>query len=79
MDVVMAGGADHEGLASFTRHELRPWWLWLPRFAEVGELADVVDFYLTGVLAHLTSSRLEPFDQLPTVNDARGRFAVDKD
>ena len=56
MDVVMADGADHEGLASFSCHELGPWWLWLSGFVEMGELADVVDFYLAGVLAHLTSS-----------------------
>ena len=67
MDDVVAGGADHEGLASFTRHELRPWWLWLPRFAEVGELADVVDFDLAGVLAPLASSCLEPLDEVPPV------------
>jgi hypothetical protein len=59
MDVVMAGGADHEGLASFSCHELGPWRLWLPGFVEVGGLADVVDFYLAGVLAHLASSCIE--------------------
>ena len=53
MDDVVAGGADYESLASFTRHVLRPWRLWLPGFAEVGELADVVDLDLAGVLAHL--------------------------
>ena len=51
---------------------LRPWRLWLPRFAEVGELADVVDFHLAGVLAQLASSCLEPLDQLGAADDARG-------
>src|SRR6476659_3450306 len=79
MDVVMAGGADHEGLASFSCHELGPWRLWLPGFVEVGELADVVDFYLAGVMAHLASSCLEPFDPPPTTDDARGALAADQD
>ena len=75
----MAGGADHEGFASFSCHELGPWRLWLPGFVEVGELADVVDFHLAEVLAHLASSRVESFDQLLTADDARGWFAVEKD
>ena len=64
MDDVVAGGADHEGLASHACHELRPWRLWLPPLREVGEFADVVGFHLAGVLAQLTSSGLEPLDQL---------------
>src|SRR6266516_5893768 len=80
MDDVVASGADHERLASFTRHELRPRRLWLPRFAEVGELANVVDFHLAGVLAHLASSCPEPLDQLGAADDdARGWFAVGED
>ena len=79
MDVVVAGRADHEGLASSSRHEVRPWRLWLPRSAEVGELADVVDFDLAGVLAQLTSSCLEPLDQLGAADDARGWLAVGED
>jgi hypothetical protein len=80
MDDVVAERADHEGLASFTRHELCPWRLWLPRFAEVGELADVVDFDLAGVLAHLASSCLEPLDQLGVADDdAWGWCAVGED
>ena len=70
----MASGADHERLASFTRHELRPWRLWLPRFAEVGEFADVVDFHLAGVLAHLASSCPEPLDQLGAADDESRTF-----
>ena len=62
MDEVMAGGADHEGLSSLSCHELGPWRLWLPGFAEVGELADVVGFHLAGALAHLASSGLESLD-----------------
>jgi hypothetical protein len=51
----MAGGADHEGLTSPFDHEFGPPWPWLPRFAEVGELADVVDFHHAGVLAQARS------------------------
>jgi hypothetical protein len=79
MDVVMAGGADHEGLSSLSCHELGPWRLWLPGFAEVGELADVVDFHLASALAHLTSSGLEPLDELRAADDARGWLTVCED
>lgn len=39
----MAGGADHEGLASPGSHELRPRRLWLSRLCEVGKLAYVMN------------------------------------
>jgi hypothetical protein len=73
----MAGGADHEGFASFSCHELCPWRLWLSGFVEVGELAGVVGLHLAGALAQLTSSGLEPLDELraagwcPGVADGR--------
>jgi hypothetical protein len=53
MDGVVADCADHESPASLSGHELRPCWSWLPWLAEVSELADVVDLYLAGALAHL--------------------------
>ena len=81
MDTVMAGGADHEGLSSLSCHEFGPWrrWLWLSGFVEVGELADVVGFHLAGALAHLTSSCLEPLDELCAADDARGWLTVGED
>ena len=78
MDDVVAGGADHEGLAAHPCHELRPWRLSLPGLCEVGELADVMDFHIAGVLAHLASSALEPLDELGTADD-RGWLAIDDD
>ena len=79
MDEVVAVGADHEGLSSLSCHEFRPWRLWLPGFVEVGELGDVVGFYLAGALAHLTSSCLEPLDELCAADDARGWLTVCED
>ena len=43
---VVAGSADHEGLASPLGHELRPRGLWPSRLGEVGELADLVHLHL---------------------------------
>ena len=79
MDVVMAVGADYEGLSALSCHEFGPWRLWLPGFAEVGELGDVVGFHLAGALAHLTSSCLEPLDELCAADDVRRRFTVGED
>ena len=42
------------------------------RVAEVGELADVVDFHLAGALAHLASSGLEPLDGCCCVSGRAG-------
>jgi hypothetical protein len=50
VDVAVAGGADHEGFASPVGHGLGPLGLKRPGLTEVGELADVVDFHLAGLL-----------------------------
>ena len=75
----MAGLADHKGLASPFGHECHPRRLRPSRLVEVGELADVVNFDLAGVLAHLTPSRSEPVDQLLAAEGDRGEFAVGED
>ncbi len=72
----MAVGADYEGLSALSCHEFGPWRLWLPGFAEMGELGDVVGFHLAGALAHLKSSSLEPLDELCAADDARGWLTV---
>jgi hypothetical protein len=38
----VAGRADHEGFASHSGHEFRPFRLWSPWLGEVGEFPDVV-------------------------------------
>ncbi len=60
MDCVVAGSADHEGLASPSCHELNPRRLRASRFSEVGEPADLVDNHLGALLAQLAPSREEP-------------------
>ena len=78
---VVAGSADHEGLASPFRHELGPRWLWSSRLGEVGESADVVRVHLGPLLADLTAARPDPGDELLAL--AAGRAgdgeAVDQD
>ena len=78
---VVAGSADHEGLASPFRHELGPRWLWSSRLGEVGESADVVHVHLGLLLAELTAARPDPGDELLAL--AAGRAgdgeAVDQD
>ena len=64
VDVAVAGGADHEGFAPPVRHGLRPLGLERSGYAEVGELADVVDLHLAGLLADLAGIREEPGDEL---------------
>jgi len=78
MDGVVAGCADYESLASFSGHEFRPCWSWLPWLAEVSGLADVVDVYLAGALAHLTPFCAESCDQLLAVGGP-GWFVVGDD
>jgi hypothetical protein len=56
--------ADHEGLPAHGGHEVRPRGLWLSRFGEVGEAADLVDFHRAVALAPLTPAGQEPGDQL---------------
>jgi hypothetical protein len=77
----MAGPADHEGLSSPFRHELRPGRLRSSRSGEVGEFADLVDFHRGPVFAELAPARLEPGDQFLAALQERqvGCFAGDVD
>ena len=64
VDVVVAGGADHEGLTSPFHHDFHPRRSWRARLVELGELADMVDLHVTASLAELALSPDEPGDQL---------------
>src|SRR6266700_6779144 len=65
VDVLVAAAAGDEGLAPPHGHEVHPGgFLASARLAEIGELADVVDFQVHRVLAYLTASGQEPVDQL---------------
>jgi len=76
VDAVVAGAADHDGLVSSFRHQLRPRWLWLSRCGEVGEFPDVVDVQLARLCAGLAPSGQESCDQILAADGARDRFAV---
>jgi len=61
----VAGGAEHEGLASSLGHDPGPFGLvWLPGLVEVCELADLVNLHLVRISADLAPSSAEPIDQL---------------
>ena len=79
MDVVVAGGADHEGLAPAFRHDLRPCRLWPSWGGEMSQLGDVVHLHLAGVLTHLAPSPEEPGDQLLVVDGGWDGLAVGED
>jgi hypothetical protein len=65
VDVLVAGSADHEVLASSLGHEVYPgWFVGIVRAVEVGEFCDVVNFDVRSELTDLTASRDEPVDQL---------------
>src|SRR3954466_13316770 len=64
MDMVMAGGADHKGFASPGRHCLGPLGLERSGYAEVGQLANVVDLHVVRLLAYLARIREESGDEL---------------
>lgn len=63
VDVVVAVGADHEGLASSFGHDSSP----PGGFGSVEflQVTDVVDFHLAYVLAELALTLLQPVDQFP--------------
>ena len=63
MDGVVAGAADHEGLAAHLGHLLRPRGLAWPGSPEAGELADLVDDHLGRVAAQLAPPGVEPVKQ----------------
>ena len=72
VDGVVAGGADHEGLASLGRHERRPLRLAWPGLPKAGQLADLVHQHLARVAAQLAPPCQEPVDQL--LAGVGGRF-----
>jgi hypothetical protein len=73
MDAVVAGMADHEGLAVPLCHELRPCGLRLSRPREIGESADLVHLHVGSVLAEFTSARSQATDQFGALAAGRGR------
>jgi hypothetical protein len=64
MDEVMTVAADHQGLAAFGPHDLRPRGRWFPGPFEVGELPDVVDPDGVRLPAQFAAALPEPLDQL---------------
>ena len=64
MDLVVAGRADHEGLAALCCHEPGPCWLAGAGVCEVGEPGDVVHLHLAAVLAQFARVPQEPGDDL---------------
>src|SRR5258707_11335132 len=80
MDAGVAGFADHEGLASPPRHDLRPLgWVGLSGLVEIGELADLVHAHLVRLPAELAPSCEEPMDQLLASGGGSDWFAVGQD
>ena len=73
----MAGGADHQGLASPVGHGLGPQGLQWPGLAEVGEFSDVVNLHLTRLSADLANVREESCDDLLVRIVNPDRLAVD--
>jgi hypothetical protein len=51
VDLVVAGRADHEGLAPPFRHVPGPGWLAVTGVCEIGQPGDVVHLHLAALLA----------------------------
>jgi hypothetical protein len=79
VDVVVGGGADHEGLASHFHHEFHPRRSWRAGLVEFGELADMVDLHVTASLAELALATYESRDQVFTGVFCPARNTVLKD
>src|SRR5258707_12263665 len=80
MDAGVAGFADHEGLASPPRHDLRPLgWVGLSGLVEIGELADLADAHLVRLPAELAPSCEGPMYQLLASGGGRDWFAGGQD
>jgi hypothetical protein len=60
----MAVGADHEGLSASSCHKGGPPGLGWSVGVEVGQLADVVDLHMSGLLAEFALAFEESGDQL---------------
>ena len=72
VDLGVAGGADHEGLAAPPRHDLHPFGLvWLSGLTEILEFADLVHAHLVRLPTELAPSRQEPVDQLCAAGSCR--------
>src|SRR5262249_32439469 len=76
VDGVVAGVADHEGLALFPGHECRPGGLVWSGFPELRELADLVHEHLGRVAAQFASPFQERGDQFLTGRGSRRGDAV---
>jgi len=79
MDLVVAGRADHEGLAPFCCHEAGPCWLAVAGACEVGQPGDVVHLHLAAVLAQFARVPQEPGDDLLAGVDLPAGIAVGED
>lgn len=79
VDEIMAGRADHEGLASLTCHELYPLGLVRPRVAEIGQAAELVYVHRVRVLAELAPPAAEPTEQLLARVGDLGRGSIGED
>ena len=78
MDGVVAGAADHQGLAPLPGHDGHPRGLACSGFAEAGEVADLVHEHSARVPAQLAPSGKEPGDQfLARVGDPAGDAVSD--
>ena len=75
MDGVVAGLADHEGLASPFRHELCPRGLWSFRCGQVSEFADLVHIDGGSSITEFAPAGEEPGDQL-LADGGRNWYAV---
>ena len=76
MDVIVAGGADDEGLAPHPCHEGGPRGLARPGLAEVLERGDLVDGHCGAVLAQLAPPLAEPLGQFLAGVAVPGRGGV---
>src|SRR5450759_900140 len=77
VDAVVAGRADHEGLAPHPGHLLRPRGRWLSRPGEIGELADLVCLHAGPCAAEFAPACAEPGDQLLAAGGRGDRTVVD--
>jgi hypothetical protein len=64
MDGVMAGTADHQGLAPHPRHECRPFGPAGAGLAEVRETADLMNTHCRAFITEFAAPAEEPGDQL---------------
>ena len=75
--MVVAGGADHEGLAPPSRHDRHPFGLLCPGVSEICQGADVVRLNVARALTDLAGVREEPGDELVVRMVHPDRLTVD--